>query len=140
MAIGDDWKRKREREIEEEEEDVAKKLKISGETSPFGVPSEKLVAFVDRADTLIDQLNNSYRMYVTGAEKLPPTERRKILDQIMVTVIYTGKPTQAMLFRCNSLVSRYNVHKERWDRMIQGLESGKIKRITGPKKNAFRAA
>lgn len=129
MALGEDWKQKRKREIEEEEAEVKKKLD-SGEVRG-GLPVEKLVELIDRADTLINQLNNLYSMYISGAEKTPPIERRKTLDQMMVTITYTGKPTQALLFQCNNLVSRYTVHKERWDKMVKNLESGKLKKRMG---------
>jgi hypothetical protein len=83
---------------------------------------------MQRADVLIDQLSNLYNMYVAGVEKAPPTEKRKQLDQIIQTLTYSGKPTPSLIFKCGSMVSRYSTHKEKWDRMLKGLETGMLKR------------
>lgn len=132
MADKEDWRRRREREDEEEREEELKKEKESPSFSS-GVSSEKLVELLERADVLIEQLTHLYNMYFAGAERLPPVEKRKQLDQIMLSVTYAAKPTPSLLFKCNGMVSRYSTHKEKWDRMIKDLESGKIKRVAGPK-------
>jgi len=134
--MAEDWKRRRDREDEAEQEEALKKnsSQTLGSTSREGaIPSEKFDEFIQRAEILIDQLNNLYNMFAAGAEQLPPAEKRRQLDQLMVTLTYTGKPTPSMLFKCNSIVSRYTTYKERWDRMLKDVESGKIKRVAGPK-------
>ncbi|MGZ3709841.1 MAG: hypothetical protein ACXVBC_13050, partial [Bdellovibrionota bacterium] len=86
---------------------------------------EELVA---RAEPMIEQLNNLYNMWASGAEKIPPIERRKQLDQIMVTLTLMGKPTSATQFRFSALNSTYITFRDRWDRLIRDFESGKLKR------------
>src|SRR4051794_14987156 len=106
----DDWKRRREREDENEREESLRKGNQEPSPSSGGIPLEKLDEFLQRAEILIDQLNNLYNMYVAGAENLPPTEKRKQLDQIMITITFTGKPTPSLIFKCNGMVSRYTTH------------------------------
>jgi len=137
---GDDaTRRRREREDEEEAAQQAKKASV-GEGGKVGLPgsiggdSEQLASLIERAEPLIEQLNNLYNQYIVGAEQRPPLERRKQLDQLMMTVQMMGKPTPTMQFRASTLTQRYTVNRERWDKMIKDLESGKIKRLVGPKR------
>lgn len=131
----DDWKRRREKEDEEEElarqESLNRDSKNKNERPVSAAPTEKLDELIQRSDVLIEQLNNLYNMYVVGVEKSPPTERRKQLDQMMLSIQMSSKPTAAILFKCSGSLSRYNTHRERWEKMIRDLESGKIKRRIG---------
>ena len=79
-------------------------------------------------------MHNLYNQYLAGIESRPPIERRKYLDQVMQTIQAMNKPTPAYQFRCNTLNSSYLTHRDRWDRLAKDLESGKIKRTTGPKR------
>jgi hypothetical protein len=95
---------------------------------------EKLEELMGRAEPLIDQLNALYQMYIAGVESRPPTERRGHLDQLMVTLGLIAKPNATYQFRYQTILQSYNTQKERWDRMCKDLESGKIKRVTGPRR------
>jgi hypothetical protein len=136
----DDWRWKREQEDEREREEETLALKKpSGQGLPTsGIGSEKLDEMLTRADTLIDQLNNLYNMFISGVEKLPPVERRKQLDQTILSIQMTNKPTASLSFKSNGVLSKYSTHAERWDKLIRDLENGKIKRVTKPNSASFK--
>jgi hypothetical protein len=48
---------------------------------------------------------------------------------MVASLINLPKPTQAAQFLFNSTVSKFNSHKDRWDRLMRDLEAGKIKRL-----------
>ncbi len=95
---------------------------------------EKLVRIFERVEPMMEQLNTLYNQYKVGLERIPPIERRKQLDELMGQLIYMQKPTAAYLYRYNTLYHRYNTYKERWDKLVKDVESGKIIRTAGPKK------
>jgi hypothetical protein len=141
MADEDDVRRRR-REREEEEEDerakpgsapASKTANKLGFSKPEAVPVEKFDEMIQRADVMIEQLNNLYKMFVVGVEKLPPNEKRKALDQLMYGLQIMSKPTPSANFKFSSIQSRYEANKERWEKMLKDLESGKIKRTAGNK-------
>jgi hypothetical protein len=129
-------KRLREREDEQDARDNAEKAK----NSPHGksnkeVVGEKLDELLLRADPLVEQLNNLYNIYISGAEQIPPTERRKNLDMIMVTLQMMSKPTPGALYKYTAIQAKYDTYRNRWDKLLKDLESGKIKRRVGPKRD-----
>jgi ABC-type phosphate transport system auxiliary subunit len=133
----DDWRRRREREDEEERErereraeDASKKAKAGKGAGVVkeDAASQKLEEILERAETMIDQVHNLYRMFLVGVERIPPVERRKQLNQLMDTAALMGKATAAQRFRFSAIQSRYTAHTEQWDRMLKNLEAGKIKK------------
>lgn len=153
MAKDDAWKRFRDREDEEEEEELDLRSRRMGTTAAPTAPAsktktvtphktgvagggDKFDELMQRSDTMIDQLNNLYNMFASGAERIPPTERRKQLDQNMLTLQAMSKPTPAMQFKFSNMQSRYSTHCERWDKLMRDIENGKIKRTVGPLRKA----
>ena len=141
MAMDDDsFKRRKQRDLEEEEEEARRKALKTGSTgkpgsssqvsitSQGGSETDKVVELMTRAEPMIDQLDHLYMMFSSGAEKIPPNEKRKILDQTMATLQAMGKSTPSLSFRYNSLHSRYISYRDRWDKMLKDLEDGKLKR------------
>ena len=137
--------KKRQRDEEDEADALAqaakKQVPGGGNSWPTLDPQaakaggvEKLVELMERVEPLIDQLNALYQMYITGVESRPPTERRLNLDQIMTTLGLMAKPSASYQFRFQTILQSYHVHKDRWDRMCKDLETGKIKRVAGPKR------
>ncbi|MFZ9594718.1 MAG: hypothetical protein ACO3A2_01425 [Bdellovibrionia bacterium] len=118
--------REDEREAEEQEE---KRKKQQYEFSSAENTTEKLLDLMTRADPLIDQLNNLYNQYFSGAEKTPPNERRKILDQIMATLQLMSKPTASALYRYTTVQSKYLTFRDRWDKRLKDLENGKMQAL-----------
>ena len=130
----------REREREQEEGAESSKEKARRESKANYVPEvvqsvegDRLHALVERAEPLIEQLNNLYASYIAGVDKIPPTERRKQLDQTMTALQLSAKPTRALAFRIDGLQSKYISYRDRWDKLMKDLESGKIKRRPGQK-------
>ncbi len=135
----DAYKRRREREQDDEEEvsrrqqDAVKKGGNLGKSGGFdpneiaapAASSERLTQMIEQVPGLIEQVNNLYNMYFSGAEKRPPIERRKHLDQQMLSIQMTAKPTPAIQFRATNVMSTYNTHKDRWDKRLRELEIGK---------------
>ncbi|MDR3606287.1 MAG: hypothetical protein P4M08_02780 [Oligoflexia bacterium] len=146
MAPEDDfWTRKRkeeeaeerERELEKEREERegAKRQKLGFFGQP--VAEETTGQFDDllhEATVLIEQLNHLYNQFKTGLLMLPPTEKRSRLNHIMKMLTQAAKPTPATRFKFGSIQASYEAHCARWDKLLQDLESGKIKRTAGPKR------
>ncbi len=131
-------KREREREEEDAQGSLADKrrgLTPNAINENASSSEGKILEFFERADPLMEQLNNLYSQYIAGVERMPPIERRKQLDQMMATLQLMAKPTQALQFRYNTVHAKYVSHRDRWDRLCRDLESGKIKRTVGPKRD-----
>jgi hypothetical protein len=125
-------RRRRRREREDEEEREAER-KREAELHGISKPSEEGVDnrfrdLVNRAEMMIDQVNTLYNIFASGAERLPPIEKRKQLDQVIVSLKAINKPTLGALFRFNSVINRYNANYERWDKLMKSLETGRMKR------------
>lgn len=99
---------------------------------------QKLDELLKRAEPLIMQVNASYNQYAAGVEIRPPTERVSQLEQMMNQLMLMAKPTPAYRFRFQHVQGTYNSYKKRWDKLLQDIDSGKIKRFASP--NRKRAA
>ncbi len=132
MAKEDDeaWRRRRDRELEREQEEEEEKEHQLNESSskPVGPSTDRFEELIKRAEPMIEQLNNLYNMFISGAERLPPTERRKQLDQVMLSLQHVSKPTLSAQFRYNAVRYKYTSHSERWDKILRNLEKGSLKR------------
>ena len=138
--------RKRQREEEDEADaaaELAKKTTPGSSSKSWptidieaarGAGVEKLIELMDRAEPLIEQLNALYQQYITGVESRPPIERRTHLDQVMTALQMMAKPTATYQFRYQSILQSYHTHRERWERLCKDLETGKIRRVAGPKR------
>jgi Mg2+ and Co2+ transporter CorA len=132
--------RRKQRELEDEDDRARQEARKSGNSPGKALArtgdahTDKLLELFQRAEPLIDQLNSLYNQYVAGIEQRPPHERRKQLDELMATLQTMNKPTPAYQFRFTTLNASYLTHRDRWDRLIKDLESGKIKRVTGPRR------
>lgn len=138
MARDDDpWKRFREREQEDKSLNKKPSARNTGpiqKGEPAPSPKDPLSDSIHRAETMIDQINHLYQMYLAGVERTAPLERRKQLNELIAQMQNIPKPTPAASFRYTMIKSKYSSHCERWDRIMKEIESGKIKRATGPKR------
>ena len=96
---------------------------------PKAVSGEKYEEQLARVEPMILQLNNLYNQFIAGAERSPPTERRKQLDQMMAGLQLASKPTPTAQFKFQSLWTQYKTNADRWDKLMHDLETGKIKRV-----------
>lgn len=132
----DAWRRLREREDAEdrEREDASDREEELANRPGFKIPQKsdaelaKIEELLDRAEPLIEQLDNLYKIYLAGIEKRPPIERRTHLDRTMEMITMMAKPTRALQFRYNTLHARYVTHRDRWDKILKEREGGKIRR------------
>ncbi len=125
----DSWKRYREREDERDSESVAPSSPAAAKASEGG--TEKLIELLKQVEPMIEQVHMLYNQFLAGVEKRPPIERRKQLDQLMETIQAMFKPTPAAQFRANTVRTRYQSYRDRWDKTIKDLEDGKIKKGPG---------
>ena len=132
--------RDRRREREDEQEAVISKHRhgvaerTGAPIAPGEIPTgaDKFEDLVERAGPMIDQLNNLYNMFFAGAERLPPIERRKQLDQIINTLTLMPKPTSNQRFRFATVQNQYITFRDKWDKQMRDLEAGKKRRAVGP--------
>ena len=126
----EDW---RERKRRRDEEDEAESGAVpQGREEISGASSEKVDELLLRADPIIDQVHGLYNQYLAGVESRPPIERRKQLDQLMASLLLMHKPTAGLQFRFQTVQSKYATYRDRWDRLMADLESGKLKRVGKP--------
>ncbi len=119
----DPWKRFREREDERDAQES-----IRPETTKKPEESHTLVDGMEEAQKLIEHVNALYNQYLSGAINTPPSEKRRVLDRMMLTLSRAPKYTPTVNFKWGSVNASYNLHKEKWDRQLKALENGKIKR------------
>jgi hypothetical protein len=123
----DDFKARHRRRQKEDEAD--EQADAGAEVTGAGVPdTRKLEELIARAEPLIEQVNSLYMQYFAGTERKAPGERRLHLEQIMTSLLMMHKPTPAIRFRVGGIQSTYNQYRDRWDRMMRDVESGKLKR------------
>jgi hypothetical protein len=120
----DDWRKRREREdaIERDNEGQAAERKLEADADMLRLKFEE-------AEKLIDILQSKYNQFMLGLEHKPPLDMRSKLDRLIAELLRTPKPTQVLTFRWGTLQSSYASHKERWDRGVKAVESGKVKRL-----------
>jgi hypothetical protein len=143
MAQDDFWTRRRKEEEREEEEareraemEALKRKQspaVGAKTAEKPLPTQ-FDELIKRAPVLIDQLEHLYRQFVAGVLSRPPVEERARLDQLLAQLTLSGKSTAADRFRFSSILQTYNTHKGRWDKLLSDVETGKIKRVAGPRK------
>ncbi len=130
MAKNDDaWRRYREREDESDSPKTGPEK--AGTAAPITTSGDS--AGIDQIlrliEPLIEQTNNLYAQYVAGVERRPPIEKRKQLDSMAAQLLAHPKPTSASKFKAQTVLTRYQIHRDRWDKLLRDLEDGKIKRL-----------
>jgi hypothetical protein len=146
MAPDDFWTRKRreeekeQREAEERADEEARKKKFAPAASGRAASTDSSGALsfdelLRRATVLIDQLEHLYRQFTVGVLARPPVEERTRLDGMITQMTHATKGGTADRFKFSGVLQSYNTHKQRWDKLLADVESGKIKRVAGPKKH-----
>ncbi|MGA7614679.1 MAG: MXAN_5187 C-terminal domain-containing protein [Thermoanaerobaculia bacterium] len=74
----------------------------------------------------IKRLKTMYDMFFAGTRKLPPTEDRRRLDQLIRETSKLRVRDNAQRFRFSTLVSRYNQYQELWGRLMREREEGPV--------------
>lgn len=121
-------KRRREREDEQDREAEARVAKIQGKISAANPSSQEIDSLLHQGEVLIEQLDRLYQSYFQGIERLPPIQKRKQLDDLILQIDKRPKPTTQIQFKVQTVRNKYNTYRDRWDRKIKDIENGRIKR------------
>ena len=140
----DAWSRFREKENErddslreemhkalgEREDDPGQTIKDGQKTTremrDRSAEQNPLIRLIQRADLMLEQVQHLFGMYVAGVEKFPPLSQQKQLDDIIQKITSAPKNNQTILFRANQFNTKYMTYKDRWDRLLKDIESGKV--------------
>lgn len=118
----DDFRTRRlKRERQEAEEEGTGELVQTAAT-------EKLEELIKRAEPMIEQVNSLYQQYINGTERQPPLDRRRQLEQVITSLTMMHKPTATLRFRISGVLHTFQQYRDRWDRTMRDIESGKVKR------------
>jgi hypothetical protein len=117
-------------DLDEDEEEVTG----SGTAAQSEDYLKKLDEMLDKVEPLVMSINSSYNQYAAGVETRPPVERVSQLEQLMNSLVVLPKPTPAYRFRFQHAQGVYNTYKTRWTKLLEDVESGKIKRFAGPQR------
>jgi hypothetical protein len=142
----DFWSRKRKEEEEEErraledrEREEAMQKKRRAQAGASGAPttedmargpeSERLDSLILQAGPLIEQVNQLYIRYGTGEQSRPPLEQRQRLDTMIILMQNLAKHTPSDRFRFSTVNQSYATHRSRWEKLLQDIETGKVRRV-----------
>jgi hypothetical protein len=99
-------------------------------------PSQVVTGLLADIEPMIEQVNTLYRMFGAGVERLPPVQKRAQLQRLVDQLMGAPKPTPTIRFRVGADVGKYNTMREKWDKLMKDIESGKVKPFvkSGPKR------
>lgn len=130
------WERMREKEKLREEEERGSLTKDTYMRMPNGAPAiggklgasgePLIVELINRAEIMMEQIQNLYNMYIAGLERIPPTVQRRQLDDVILKITTAAKPTAALLFRVNQFNAKVSLYREKWDKLLRDVEAGKV--------------
>jgi hypothetical protein len=123
----DEIQRKRERE-DELSQRIKPNTQEAQKAESKGASGEQIETWIKDSNILIEQVNNLYQMYVGGAEKNPPIVQRKRLEELIHKVQMATKSTTTLRFLSSNLNSKFLTFKDKWEKLLKDLESGKVKR------------
>jgi hypothetical protein len=122
------WSRLDERETERES---ARSEALGSKTGPDDTkePSvDPLDASMSRIESMIEKVQNLYQQYLLGVEKSLPQVMRKQLEDQMKILALQPKISRASQFKYQNLSAKFVIYRERWDKILKDLETGKIRR------------
>lgn len=83
--------------------------------------SEEGIALFDES---LRRIKIQYDLFFAGVRKLPPTEDRRRLDDLVREIGKSRLRDNALRFRYTTLVGRYNQFQELWNRQMREREEG----------------
>ncbi|HVR44029.1 MAG TPA: MXAN_5187 C-terminal domain-containing protein [Thermoanaerobaculia bacterium] len=72
------------------------------------------------------KLKIQYHLFFSGIRKLPPSEDRRRLDNLVRELSQTRMRDNASRFRFNTMLGRYNQFQELWARQLREQEEGPL--------------
>jgi hypothetical protein len=81
---------------------------------------------LDLLEENIRKLKNKYDQFFSGIQKMPPLTERRAIETYIYELGKLNMRDNARRFRYNTLLSRYNQHREMWARRIREREEGPL--------------
>lgn len=128
----DGWARFREREearVEEERKQMQeqmRKIDPNARIDDRTTTDQLLIELLTKCEIMMEQITNLYGMWIQGMERTPPTVQRKHLEDLILKVNAAPKPSTNLKFRVSQFHTKYTTFKDKWDRILKDVESGKI--------------
>jgi hypothetical protein len=128
----DAWSRFREKDearVEEEKKKMHEEMKKIDPTAEIGASTttdQILIELLTKCEGMMEQITNLYNMWVQGMERTPPTTQRKHLDNMILKIQAAPKPTTNLKFRVSQFHTKFSTYKDKWDRLLKDVESGKL--------------
>jgi len=127
----DAWSRFRERDEQRDEQIKIESDSVLSEAKPgraAGAASGEapVLDLIAKAEVMLEQIQNLYHMYISGLERLPPVTQRKLLEDLAHKILAAPKPTASLSFRANSFTTKIQTYRDKWDKLMRDVESGKI--------------
>jgi len=85
-----------------------------------------LIELLTKCDMMMEQITNLYGMWIQGMERMPPKTQRSHLEDLILKVQAAPKPTANLRFRVAEFNNKYSTYKDKWERILKDVESGKI--------------
>ncbi len=83
---------------------------------------------VDDLEKRLDRLRSLYEMYFQGVERVEPLTLRKQVYRLVLQANPGLIHNTALRFRLRSLIQRFNVYQNYWNRVMMQIERGTYKR------------
>lgn len=126
----DDWKKKNDFVLGKKK--GVERMRSAGKPATQNVKEQaeavtrEVRELMEKVEVHIEQLNQLYNQYVAGVDQIPPIESRKRLESDMLKLTSSIKTTPALRFRYNGINNRFVTYRDKWEKMLRDLESGKI--------------
>jgi hypothetical protein len=128
----DPWARFRERDekrVEEEKKTLHEGMRKIDPNAKIGestTTDQILIDLLSKCEVMMEQITNLYGMWIQGMERMPPNERRRHLEDMLLKIQAAPKPSANLRFRVSEFLNKYSTYKDKWDRILKDVESGKI--------------
>lgn len=128
----DGWSRFRQKEearIEEEKKQLHEQMKSLDPSAEIGnatTTDQILIELLSKCEIMMEQITNLYHMWVQGLERTPPISQRKHLEDLVMKIQTAPRPSTNLKFRVGQFQTRYNIYKDKWDRILKEVETGKL--------------
>lgn len=128
----DGWSRFREREekrVEEERKNLHEQMRKIDPEAKIGektTADKILIDLIGKCEVLMEQITNLYGMWIQGFERTPPITQRSHLDDLVLKIRSSAQPSANLRFRIAEFNTKYSTYKDKWDRILKDVESGKI--------------
>jgi hypothetical protein len=128
----DAWARFREKDekrVEEERKTLHEEMKKIDPSAKLGAgdtTDKMLIELLTKCEVMMEQITNLYGMWIQGIERTPPINQRRHLEDLILKVQAAPKPSTNLRFRVGEFNTKLNTFRDKWDRILKDVETGKI--------------